>query len=641
MALGLEDILSDDVQLHRKLLLTPCASREGFQRFLIDYLGLDFPEQQVDDESTGSPLDIFWKVYKAGVTNDPEFPRRLLLYASRDSYKTLGVAALELLAMIHMRRSLVHLAAIEQQAGKAQEYLRTFMQRPGLDEFRVGDNKRSLAVAWAEGKQTGHVLTWHEYKSLDTLLRREYEPHSYYAKVLVNTPQSSNSDHVPFMVVDEVDLIRFPKAYEEAKLIPSTQKLMDGTQQPPITVLTSSRKYSGGLVQKEIDESPKTKTLVEHFNILDVTERCPDAKHRPDLPMEQVFYSPENLETIYPDAYAKMLEADPKKAKDYRPASAFNGCTRNCTLFAACRGRLAGVKQQNHLLKSITDTVGKFLDVSLDMAKAQLLCWKPGNEGAVYPHFNRATHMLDAAAMWEELTGEKPVGHVTKERLIQKMRERRCRFVGGIDWGYTHATAVVVAAIDGRRAFIIESFEIPGLELAQKIEVCDRRVKPYTKELWPDPAYPADIATFRKAGYTMKIHTKDVLVGVEAVRAKLNPMGRPPELFLLKGDDGCEQLAKRLTAYRWKLDQAGRATDVPDDVDDDSCDATRYLIQNEFRMAGKVTVAKDRPIVATTERPYTVQSWAKDKVAELTGQDQEAVSTPKKLRKGSFFMDAT
>jgi hypothetical protein len=476
MPLNLEEILGDEVQLQRKLLFTPCASRKGFQRFLIDYMGLDFPDQKVDPESTGSPLDIFWAVYQAGVTNDMDFPRRVLLYASRDSYKTLGVAALELLAMLHMRRSLVHLASIEAQAGKAQEYLRNFMQRPGLDEFRVGDNKRSLAIAWAEGKSTGNILTWHEYKALDVVSRREYTPHSHYAKVLVNTPQSSNSDHVPFMVVDEVDLIRFPRAYEEAKLIPSTQKGADGVVHPPITILTSTRKFSGGLVQKEIDDAQKTGLAVRHFNLLDVTERCPDNRHHPKLPMEQFYVSEETLETITPVAYQKLLEVDQKRAKLFVPKLAYQGCTRNCTIFAACQGRLAGVKSTNALLKDLTDTIGKFRDVSVDMAKAQLMCWRPGNEGAVFPHFSRATHTMDVNAMWRELTGDEPPANLTKARLIQKMQERRCRFVAGIDWGYTHSTAVVVMAIDGRRAFIIEAFEIPGLELAQKIETCDREI---------------------------------------------------------------------------------------------------------------------------------------------------------------------
>jgi hypothetical protein len=172
-------------------------------------------------------------------------------------------------------------------------------------------------------------------------------------------------------------------------------------------------------------------------------------------------------------------------------------------------------------------------------------------------------------------------------------------------------------------------------------------VKPYTVEMWPDPAYPADIKTFRKAGYTMKMHTKDVLGGIEAVRAKLNPMGRPPELFFLKGDPGCELLATRTIGYRWKLDTAGRATDTPDDVDDDLCDALRYVVQNEFRLAGKVTVGKDdtKTIAVATEssRQYTTQNWASQKVKELTGAGGSGavVLGPAKGKKGSFSWDMT
>jgi hypothetical protein len=159
--------------------------------------------------------------------------------------------------------------------------------------------------------------------------------------------------------------------------------------------------------------------------------------------------------------------------------------------------------------------------------------------------------------------------------------------------------------------------------------------------MWPDPAYPADIATFRKNGYHMRIHTKDVLGGIEAVRSKFNPMGRPPELFLLKGDPGCELLATRIIAYKWKLDSAGRPTDTPDDVNDDLCDALRYSIQNEFRMAGKVTVGKETGLVVASDQPkaLTEKNWAAEKVKELTGGDAPVASTAKRVKKGNFFAD--
>ena len=637
---GLDQVL-DDTQQSRRLLLTPCASKEGLRDWLITYLGLDFPDTQVDADSTGSPLDHLWSIYHAGVTNDWTFFRRVLLYASRGSYKTLGVSVLELLALLHMDRSVVHLAAIEAQAGKAQEYLRGFLQKEGLDEFSVGTNKRTVAVVWAMHKETGDILNNAEYKLLDRVRRRDYIYHARYAKIIVNTMTSSNSDHVAFYVVDEVDLIRFPTAYEEAKLIPEAQRGADGAEQPPITILTSSRKFAGGLVQKEIDEAEKTGTAIWHWNILDVTRRCPDTRHRPDLPQLALYTSDEDLKALDAGAYAELMETDPKKAEDYKPAVAYGGCTINCRIFAACKGRLARITSTSAMLKPLDDTLTKFNSVSLEMAKAQLMCWKPGNEGSVYSHFNRRVHMQTPAELWETITGDAPPAHtpVTKERLVEMLLARNVKWAVGMDFGFTHVFAVVLFAIDGRRAFAIDCFEIAGLELNQKIEVCDRRIKKYHPDVWPDPAYPADIKTFRGAGYRMKVHVKDVLGGIESVRNKLNPAGdRPPELFLIKGDPASELLAKRFEAYKWKLDSQGNATDVPDDTEDDTMDATRYIIANEFRGQGKVVVSK-KPDEPEKGPQRTQQTWMKEKVNELTGGHGSEAVTSKRIRKGGLYAD--
>lgn len=640
---GLEGVL-DDVQQSRKLLMTPCATREGLRDWLVTYLNLDLPDTLVDESSTGSPLDEMWRIYHAGVTNDPEFPRRSLLYASRGSYKTLGVAVLELLAMLHMDRSVVHLAAIEQQAGKAQEYLRGFLGREGLDEFGVGNNKRSVAVVWAEHKATGDLINNEEWRALDRIRKREYTYHARYVKVIVNTPASSNSDHVAFFVVDEVDLIRFPLAYEEAKLIPEAQRSADGVEQPPLTILTSSRKYSGGLVQREIDEAEKTGTAVRHWNVLDVTRRCPDSRHMPAEPLVPVFTSDVDLKVIDPDEYARLVQIDEKRALDYTASAAYAGCISNCRIYAACKGRLARVTSQAGMLKSLDDTIGKFRDVSVEMAIAQLMCWKPGNEGSIFKHFSKRHHMLSLADMWETVTGEKPPPRmvVTKQALIDMLIARKVKWAVGMDFGFTHVFAVCLFAIDGRRAFLIDAFEIAQLELNQKIELCDKRLGAYKKlsmVVWPDPAYPSDIKTFRSKGYVMKTHTKDVLAGINAVRNKLNPPGsKEPELFMLKDDAAGELMAKRFESARWKLDAQGRPTDVPDDFEDDLMDATKYIIQNEFRGAGKVVVGKkeqepEKPVVLTPK------TWMAAKVQELTGGQGGEVVTSKRVKRGGFMAD--
>lgn len=638
---GTETIV--DVQVARKRLMTPCETPEALKAWFKDYLNLDFPDTQVDADSTGSPFDELWRIYHAMVTNDSTFPRRNLLYAARACYKTLGVAVLELMAMLHGDRNVVHLAAIEQQAAKGQQYLREFLSKDGLDEFSVGNNQRSVAVVWARHKETGNIITNGEWKVLDREARRRYVYHVHYAKVIVNTAQSSNSDHVAFFVVDEVDVIRFPLAYDEAKLIPEAQLSVDGIEQPPITVLTSSRKFSGGLVQREIDEADVSGTAIRHWSILDVTRRCPDDKHRPDLPMVDVYIADEGLKVIDPEEYQRIAEVDAKKADDYKPFKVFQGCIDNCPerVCAGCKGKLAGVTSQAKMLKSIDDVIGKFREVSVEMAAAQLMCWKPGNEASIFKHFNRKKHMLSVAEMWETVTGDKAPPNATKNDLILLFKSRNVKWAVGMDWGFTHCFAVCLFAIDGRRAFLIEAYEVPGLELNQKIEFCNKRIKKYNPICWPDPAYPSDIKSFRMKGYLMKTHTKDVLAGINAVRNKLDPPCHDPEFFMLKDDPAGELMAKRLESYRWKLDAQGRPTDEPDDFEDDLIDATKYIIVNEFRQAGKVAVGKDTPesLAVGSALRLTPKTWMAEKIQQLTGNEPVELKATKRVSRGGFFSD--
>lgn len=631
------DDLNDTEQLRRKLILTPCATKEGLKRWLKMYFGFDPPDTKIDDSSTGSVLDTFWEIYQAGVTNDLSAPSRYMWYASRDSFKTLSASMLEVLAMLHAKRSVIHLSAILQQSLKAAEYYRDFLNMDGISEFKIGDNKRTAAVLWFEHIPTGNILTLKEWKALGGRSQiGNYKRHSYYIKIIVNTAKSANSDHTSWLCVDEIELIQFPKAYKEALFIPTTTKNSDGQDQPPITLLTSSRKYSGGLVQEEIDAASETGTAVRHHNILDVTSKCPTERHRPDLPKIDAYYSKETLKVVLKPEYDELCKSDPKKAATFIKDNIYHGCYHNCKIYPGCLGRLS-YKQtcESNALKPVFDTIRKWKEVGdIEMVKAQLLCWKPGNEGSIYSNFSRQSNMLTLDKMWLRITGNERGAPVTKADLLLMCAERGYPFVAGMDFGYSHCFAVTIGAVVGRNIYIFDAFEIPGLEPHQCVEECDRRIKHFNPLIWPDTAYPAYIKMFRSAGYRMREHNKDVIGGIESVRKKIAPANSMPELYLIDGDEGCDLLAKRCAAYRWKEDSIGRITDVPDDKDDDLMDALRYMIQNTFdRSSGIILsrgVSSNLHEILTKEAKYPTPSEQMiEKIKELTnGESNRTIGFP-------------
>src|SRR5690606_40560900 len=118
------------------------------------------------------------------------------------------------------------------------------------------------------------------------------------------------------------------------------------------------------------------------------------------------------------------------------------------------------------------------------------------------------------------------------------------------------------------------------------------RIKHLNPTIYPDPAYPADIKTFRSKGYKMYDNfKKDVAAGIEAVRWKISgTMNDEPDIYFLQGDDGCEFLFQQLSRYHFIVDEATqRVTDKPQDGDDDAADALRYLCQNLFSKDRKST----------------------------------------------------
>jgi hypothetical protein len=303
------------------------------------------------------------------------------------------------------------------------------------------------------------------------------------------------------------------------------------------------------------------------------------------------------------------------------------GCLERCKLFAICKTRLATHQKSNSkLLKKISQVQSQFASFSPDMAKAQLLCWKPSTEGLIYPRFNRDIHVITAAQIAEKVTGDEYTRthpRMSKLDLINLLKSREVRWFSGMDFGFTHNFAVVTGFKDGSRMFIIDVISQPELDMGQMIQVCDARFKKGGMDIDPvifaDSEDPGRIKTFRRAGYKMREAPKpkgSVVGGIEIVRLKLMPAIGQPELFFLAGDDGVELLVKRIQQYHWETDSAGRITNYPSEEDDDECDALRYLVMNVFAPKGSVKVATEEernplalPREQTDEKKLREHHW--------------------------------
>lgn len=511
------------------------------------------------------------------------------------SHNTLGAAVLEVLALLHMNRTVAHMAAIESQAKKSQQYVKKFFRRPYLRDFVTQENERELHISRHYDPVTKLNFTEDEIEILPPNVRNRLEHLSTYIVIVIATKAGANGQHASLFVCDEIEVVADPEAYEEAKFIPT----LDAEGRDPITLLTSTRKWSIGLVQKEIDEAEKSGLKILHWNIIDCTEKCPTTRHHPEKVKLPIYVSEKKVKAISEAEYSALNEV---QQQDFAKHEGYDGCLNNCKIFAACKGALVNQTCNSPLLKSISHVTKLFAASSPEKANAQLRCRKPSKEGMIYPNLESDTHKKTAAQMMKMITGEEAPENLTKEQLISKAQELGLKFVTGMDHGFSHNFAVCTGFIDGNRLYMVDSFSVPELEIGQKIDICTERIKALDPVIYPDPADPGARKTFQKYGFRCKEFNKarnSIKDGIDCVRSKILPaLGGEPQVFFLRDDDGVAQLFSELSKYHWSLSPDGKLSDIPDDEDDDLCDAFRYLVLNEF--PPRKTYTKSNEPVNTT-----------------------------------------
>lgn len=638
--------------LKRRILFTPLRSKEALHSWIKVFLDIDLPDAIVADEgpnpSNCSPMEMVWRVYEACLNNNTGNMSRVMAYASRDSFKTLAASILEVLAVLHLDRDVGHMAAIESQALNAQAYVKMFFEKPYLRDFKTGDAKEKTDIV--RYYSDGVSISEKEWAALPEPERAQYERIYHYIKIVICTMRGANSLHVPFLVVDEVDVVQDPNAYKQARFIPSVYKGKE-----PITLLTSTRKTGTGLVQAELDNAEKSGLIVWHWNIIDVTEKCPESRHRPDLPKLPIYRSDDTLLALSEEKWKSL--PDDEQAKYTRDDNCHNGCLTNCKIYAVCRGKLAvnakKTAAETNTLRTITNTQNRFIENSADeeLVKAELLCWRPSTENLVYARLNPEIHKLTPAQIAAKILGEAVDPKFTKQQLYALAIQREMQFYVGIDWGYSHNFVVVVGLRDGVRMFILDCWSLGERDDSQKIDFCNKRIKHLDPIIFADPESPSTIAQFKRAGFKMRDWQKgkgSVVGGIQAVRMKLWPvMGREPQLFFVRGDKGVDFLFDQCRKWHWLTDKSGRLLDEPTDEGKDEPDALRYMIMNVFAPKGRLSVPKEEerftaPVL--DEPQYTTENWARQIIAEATGASLDSdnaidESIPLRGKKGNLLWD--
>jgi hypothetical protein len=457
--------------------------------------------------------------------------------------------------------------------------------------------------------------------------------------------------------VDEVDVIptQYIPAYYQAQNIPDPREGM-----LPLTMLTSTRKLRTGLVQKELDEAERTNLHVRHWNVIDVTQACSADRHHPELPKQKYYVNDDLVKHITSEEYEVM---NPGQQKAWYCVEGFEGC-RGCRIFPACKSRLATHQTStSKLLKPITWVLEKFQNAPTpEFISTEYLCRKAMATGLVYSRITRDKHWKSAAEMALLITGDEYPADMGKAALIALLKQKGAVFCTGMDFGFSHNFATVTFAIFGQYVFVLDCFAQAGLQLDEQTASCEYLKTVYDNPvIYPDPAYPASIKTFRTRGFKARDWEKkpfSVKAGIEIVRSLLWSGSGLVRMMFLKGDSGVEFLLIRAEKYKYKVDATGTPTEEPDEKDDDELDALRYGIMNALGSEGALKEKKSAivresnaaaPLTsqaaaqqASVAQPGIQQQWLVNEIRSLTGQQtqvKDGVVSTGSIKKNRFIFD--
>jgi hypothetical protein len=592
-------------------MFMPLSSAEDIRNWVKLYLGLELPLEITDPDSTSTPLDSVFQVYNTFKHNTGDKNPGYILMSCREGMKTVSVAILEVLLVLHFQLEVGHAAATEDQSSIALGYIEGFFTiiQPLLDiagwENKT-KNKRLAKFKTPQGKTP-------------------------FIKIVICTPKGMNSLHSNILILDELDLAD-PKAIKEGKNITGYSKGIHG-----IKVYLSTRKYAFGNMTKAIDEAPAMNYKILSWNILDVTEKCPPSRHLPDGPVRDMYVAKNlPLKQIYTEEFALLPDAE--KTKYELITDVYDGC-KECLLLPVCKKRLS--QKPDHatggFYKPIVSVIQKFRENDPDTAEAQLMCWKPGSEGLVYPRFSTVPekgNVITLKEAYSALMGPNSKAFVTEMDLLYQLQKADIPFYAGVDWGFTHDSVIlIVCKMPTGEIWVIDCFAAPGLEFSDVLQTAMAYRDKYGIQKWfCDQAMPSSIKSFNKNGMKSPKFTKDVLGGIDSIRAKI--IGATGKRFLkVVATQNTKKVISALQKHRFKMDSQGNLTTEPDDERGiaDIADAARYIGQNLFPVKGS-----SKPEVAWTD----VRSSPEDNPNPTTNQQMKE-EIAKRVQEGGSMRGGT
>ena len=545
----------------KKLLLTPCKTRQEVKIWIKYHLGLELPDVTVSRYSDTNPLDVIWEVYRICVlVQNPDNIQELLFVAGRGSGKTLGMAIAELMILLHDKRDVVHVGAIQNQAERCYAYQKNFLYNRRLKPIVMPEDVKEDARILEKANMSKSMFNLgHDKVTLE---------------VIPCTLKACNGPHVPLVVVDEIDTV----SGEGVKAFKEISGMLDSKGgKKALRVGISTRKSRYGLMNQKLEEiegTPDKTRVARRWTAFEFTERCPDSRSGTN-PID-LWVNQDKMEVLTEEQFAKK---DRNKQKEYAKHTGLEGCVK-CPLFSVC---LTDAKKQTStspMLKTLDEMIQKVRAEGADWALAQLMNLKPSVEGIVFREFDEKIHVKTWNEMWYTLVGKDFPGECTHEMFVKKCHELNIPCYAGIDWGFSSPNTVVFFFVDGRdNIYVVKTDGMTHVSTPTWIHHIKTKYHTlYRCQLYvPDAADQGAILEMQKMGLPVANQADKgaINTGIQVIKKFLKVPGTTDtKIFLAK--DNCVPLVREFSLYHYKMDAAGLITDDPDTEHDHWIDALRY-----------------------------------------------------------------
>ena len=619
--------------------IEPCLTIEDLDEYIQKYFGIELPWDIVDENSTSSSLQFMWEVNHSLLTNSGI--NRHVLAASRNSAKTLTSSIIQFIALIHYRRSGLHLAASLDQAGALIKYIDKFLKNPLLAPYTNTDNVRA--------------------KILTNLPPNDFTCVTDASLVVATaTKKGTNSQRSSILTFDEVDLTP-REILSEAAFIADPSRVIRPNgkieQFDPVFIYLSSRKTNDGPIQDLIDEAEATldeddidPIKLHRWAAVDWMEKCSPEQHRPEEGEIMGYVHTETLETVWGEDRFEHVPVSTQA--QYEPYKAFQGC-RKCPAWVACLGRSVDQGGLSPMLRT-RKFVGQVVKAVKDPAQiiAQALNWKPESTGLVFKNFSANHHIKDPRFFYEWVTFGKSFdplflgdGEIerrvtygnfkelqeitpTKEQTYEAMIENDWTVCSGIDWGFSDPAVCIVIGYHKKTDMVAVLHIEHAYGYANHVwaEHCSKTIfnRFPIDFVAPDQADPSSVTYFAKYGIRSlqrKDKPKKIATGISKIRGCLWDASANESHFSIL-DDGADErcnifLIEEFKKYSHARDAIGRIQfDKYEDNNNHGHDSLRYALH-------PFTKAKNIKSLSTQ---FAKKDTNRDLVAGAARNDAESIA---------------